>query len=218
VHWAKRSLDLILSFTGLLALSPILLITAILIKLNSPGPVFYRGIRVGQFGKPFRIFKFRTMAEDAEGLGASSTAEDDPRITSLGRFLRRHKLDESPQLINVLLGEMSLVGPRPQVPWAVALYSEEEKQLLEIRPGITDYASLRFPNEGKILRGSSDPDRDYLEKIHPEKMLLSLEYLKHQSFWLDCKILAKTLITVVFAPRVQNPIAGAETRRTHQRI
>lgn len=217
VQLAKRSLDLILSFIGLLALAPMLLIIAILIKLNSPGPIFYRGIRVGQFGASFRIFKFRTMVEHAEALGGSSTAEDDLRITSLGRILRRHKLDELPQLINVMLGDMSLVGPRPQVAWAVALYSEREKQILQIRPGITDYASLRFPNEGEILRASSDPDRDYLEKIHPEKMLLSLEYVKHQSLWLDCKILAKTLITVFFASRAQDTVPAAGTRRTHQR-
>ncbi len=212
----KRMFDLTVSVVGLVALSPLLLITSILIKLDSPGPIFYRGVRVGRFGKRFRIFKFRTMVENAEGIGASSTAEDDPRITSLGRFLRRHKLDELPQLINVLLGDMSLVGPRPQVPWAVALYSEQEKAVLRVRPGITDFAAVKYSNEGEILRGSSDPDQDYLEKIHPTKMSMSLEYLRQQSLWLDCKILVKTLSTLLFATDEGSSSIAGESRSAPQ--
>ena len=208
----KRLLDCLFSLAGLILFSPVLLLVACLIKLDSPGPVFYRGVRAGRFGKPFRIFKFRTMVANAEKLGGSSTADDDPRVTRFGGFLRKHKLDELPQLVNVLKGEMSLVGPRPQVPWAVALYSQQERALLEVRPGITDYASLRFPNEGAILRGSSDPDRDYLGKVHPEKMRLSLEYIRHQSLWLDCKILGKTLVTLVLPADTSQSNVSAESR------
>jgi len=193
----KRFFDIVFSSTGLVVLSPFFLSFALLIKIESKGPVFYRGIRVGRFGRLFRIFKFRSMVEDAEQLGGSSTSEADVRITQCGHFLRRFKLDELPQLINVLLGEMSLVGPRPQVAWAVERYSEKEKELLTVRPGMTDYASIRFRNEGEILRGSADPDRDYLEKIAPEKIRLGLEYVRHHSLWVDMKIIMATLWTIL---------------------
>ena len=143
------------------------------------------------------MLKFRTLVMNAEKLGASSTADDDPRITRLGKFLRRYKLDELPQLFNVLGGSMSLVGPRPQVQWAVDLYSAEERRVLEVPPGITDYASLHFPNEGEILKGSTDPDRDYMEKIHPRKMQLALQYVRERSLATDLKILIQTAGTVV---------------------
>lgn len=174
-------------------LSPLFLISALLINLNSKGPVFHRGTRIGRFEKPFKIFKFRTMIEGAEKLGPTSTAEDDPRITKIGRFIRKYKLDELPQLINVLKGEMSFVGPRPQIPWAVKLYTKEEKALLSVRPGITDYASISFPNEEEILRGSKDPDKDYMAKINPEKIKLGLQYVKDHSLWIDLKIILKTI-------------------------
>jgi lipopolysaccharide/colanic/teichoic acid biosynthesis glycosyltransferase len=189
----KRSFDILLSLFGLILLSPVLIFLGLLIKGEDGGPVFYRGMRVGRYGKPFKIFKFRTMAVNAEEIGGSSTANDDPRITRVGKLLRKYKLDELPQLINVLKSEMSIVGPRPQVQWAVDLYTLEEKQILSVLPGITDYASLKFPNEGEILRGSKDPDRDYMEKIHPEKMHLSLEYVKNRSMWIDVKIIFKTI-------------------------
>jgi lipopolysaccharide/colanic/teichoic acid biosynthesis glycosyltransferase len=189
----KRFFDLAVSAVGLLAIGPVLLWFALRIKREDGGPVFYRGERVGLHGETFRIFKFRTMVVDAEKLGASSTSDDDPRITRIGKLLRKYKLDELPQLINVLKGDMSFVGPRPQVKWAVDLYTEEERKLLSIRPGITDYASLKFPNEGEILKGSKDPDKDYMEKIHPEKMRLSLEYLRNRSFWLDIKLIFQTV-------------------------
>lgn len=194
----KRALDLIISLIGVLLLSPFLIIIALLIKLNSKGPVFYRGVRAGLFGKPFHMFKFRTMVQDADRIGGASTPNDDRRITKVGRFLRKFKIDELPQLFNVLAGQMSLVGPRPQVLWAVERYTDEEKIALTVLPGITDYASLRFRNEGEILRGSADPDKDYFEKIHPEKMRLTLEYVRNQSFWFDCKILLETLAVLVF--------------------
>ncbi len=195
----KRLFDFAGSLVGLVVMSPVLLVVSILIKLDSGGPVFYRGVRTGRFGKPFRIFKFRTMVQDAEKSGPSSTANDDPRITKIGRILRRHKLDELPQLINVLCGEMSLVGPRPQIPWAAERYTSEEKEVLTLRPGMTDFASLRFKDEGEILCGSPDPDKDYFEKIHPEKMRLSLEYVRNRTFWLDCKIVWETIVAVLFS-------------------
>jgi lipopolysaccharide/colanic/teichoic acid biosynthesis glycosyltransferase len=196
----KRVFDLVFSVFGLVLLSPLVLALIVFVKIDSPGPVFYRGLRVGRYGKTFRIFKFRTMAEDAEKLGGTSTPEDDPRVTRVGRFLRKYKLDELPQILNVIAGEMSLVGPRPQVPWAVELYTQEERTILNARPGITDYASVRFRDEGEILRGSANPDKDYFEKIHPEKMRLSLEYVRKQSLWLDCQILWKTLEAVALRP------------------
>jgi lipopolysaccharide/colanic/teichoic acid biosynthesis glycosyltransferase len=193
----KRAFDISVSFLGLLFLSPVLFLIAAMIKKEDRGPIFYRGKRVGLNGKIFYIFKFRTMVVNAEQIGASSTADDDPRITKIGKLLRKYKLDELPQLLNVLKGEMSFVGPRPQVEWAVALYSADDRQVLTIRPGITDYASLRFPNEGEILKGSRNPDHDYMEKIHPEKMRLSLEYVRIHSFWTDMKIIFQTIVTIL---------------------
>ena len=193
----KRSFDLILSLLGLIILAPLLAALALLIKLDSPGPVFYRGVRAGRFGKPFRIFKFRTMVVNADKIGGPSTSADDPRITGVGRFLRRFKLDELPQLLNVVKGEMSFVGPRPEVMQEVALYTEEETQLLDVRPGITDWASIRFRNEGEILRGSADPHQAYCEKIRPEKIRLGLEYVRKQSFVTDCKIILRTLKAIL---------------------
>ena len=193
----KRSFDLILSLLGLIVLAPLLAALALLIKLDSPGPVFYRGVRAGRNGKPFRIFKFRTMVMNADKIGGPSSAADDPRITRVGQFLRRYKLDELPQLLNVAKGEMSLVGPRPEVLQEVLLYTEEEKRLLEVRPGITDWASIRFRNEGEILRGSADPHAAYREKIRPEKIRLGLEYVERRSFLTDCKIIVRTLKAIL---------------------
>ena len=192
----KRAFDLVASALGILILSPLLLFISAWIKLDSKGPVFYRGTRVGRFGKSFRIFKYRTMVMNADKIGGSSTPDDDPRLTRIGKLLRRYKLDELPQLLNVVTGEMSLVGPRPQVQWAVDLYTPEEREVLTVRPGITDYASVHFPNEGEILMGSVDPDKDYMEKIHPKKMRLSLEYVRSRSFWVDLKIILQTIVAV----------------------
>ena len=192
----KRVFDFTLAAFGLILLSPLLAAVALAIKLDSPGPVLYRGVRVGLNGRQFGMLKFRTMVVNAEAIGGSSTPEDDSRVTKVGRLLRNAKLDEVPQLINVLKGDMSFVGPRPQVKWAVDRYTPEERLVLTVRPGITDYASLRFANEGEILKGSTDPDRDYMEKIHPEKMRLSLEYVRSRSFSTDLVILGRTLGTV----------------------
>jgi lipopolysaccharide/colanic/teichoic acid biosynthesis glycosyltransferase len=205
----KRLFDLICSALGTAVLSPLFALIALAIKLESKGPIFYRGVRAGRFGEDFRIFKFRTMVENAEALGSACAPEDDHRITRVGRVLRRLKLDELPQLLNVMRGEMSLVGPRPQFPWVLEQYTPEERTILSLRPGITDFASIRFRNEGEILRGSPNPDKDYFEKIHPEKLRLSLKYLHEQSFWLDCKILLRTAWVVFFPDHsfdaVKNP-------------
>jgi len=196
----KRTFDIIVSTIGLLLAVPLLAYMALRIKFDSRGPVLYRGERVGKHGRTFRIYKFRTMVVDAERLGASSTAADDPRITRCGAWLRQYKLDELPQLINVLLGDMSLVGPRPQVGWAVAQYTAEERKLLNVRPGITDEASIAFRHEAEILRGSSDPDKTYLELIAPEKIRLGLHYVEHHNLWNDIWILAKTIVCMFAEP------------------
>ncbi len=193
----KRTVDILCCVVGLIVFGPALLLFARSIKREDHGPVFYRGERIGLHGKPFRIFKFRTMVVDAEKLGASSTSDDDERITKIGRFLRRYKLDELPQLINVLIGDMSLVGPRPEVKKFTDLYTDEEKMILTIRPGITDWASIWNPDEGAILAGSTDPDRDYLEKIRPEKIRLQLKYVRERSFWTDLRIIILTLKTIL---------------------
>ena len=193
----KRLFDIIFSLLGLIMLLPVLLIIAILIKKEDGGPVFYRGIRIGRRGKPFRMFKFRTMVVNADQIGGPSTADDDLRITRIGKFMRKYKLDEIPQLINVLRGQMSFVGPRPEVPLYVNMFSEEEKQILTVKPGITDWASLWDSNEGAILAGSKDPEKDYMEKIRPQKLRLQLEYVRNRSFWVDMTIIFKTLLKVI---------------------
>ena len=193
----KRSFDIILSFVGLLFLAPLIIIIAAIIKSEDSGSVFYRGKRVGRFGKLFRIYKFRTMVANAENLGGLSTADDDPRITKTGKFLRKYKLDELPQLINVLKSEMSFVGPRPEVQHYVDMFTEEEKAILNVRPGITDWASLWNPDEGAILKGSKDPEKAYMEMIRPEKLKLQLKYVKKNSFWIDLKIILLTLKTIM---------------------
>ena len=197
----KRLFDIIISFIGLLLLCPFLITISIIIKATSPGTVFYRGVRVGKKGKLFRIYKFRTMVMDAEKIGPASTASDDPRITKIGHFLRRYKLDELPQLINVFLGAMSFVGPRPEVQKWVDKYTEEEKIILDLRPGITDYASLRFPNENEILKMHKDefPDADdaYGVYIRPEKIRLQMEYARHHNVFIDLKIIFNTIKAVL---------------------
>jgi len=194
----KRLFDLGLAATMLAVVWPVLLVAAVLIKLDSAGPVFFRGVRVGRHGRSFRIFKFRTMVANADKMGGPSTAADDPRITRMGRFIRRFNLDELPQLLNVLKGEMSIVGPRPEVPQYVAMFTEEEKRILTVRPGITDWATLWIGNEGKWLEGSDDPEKVYLEKLWPEKHRLQLEYVRRQSLWVDCQIMLKTLKVHLF--------------------
>ena len=199
----KRATDILFSVIGLLVTSPLFLAIALRIWLEDGKPIFYRGERVGRFGKRFKMLKFRTMVVNAESLGGPSTADHDPRITRCGRLLRKYKLDEFPQLINVLRGEMSIVGPRPEVPFYVNLFSDEEKAILSVRPGITDWASLWNSDEGVVLAGSADPERAYLERIRPEKIRLQLAYVRNQSFLVDLGIIAQTVLTVLTKRRPQ---------------
>lgn len=193
----KRLFDFIVSLIGLLISSPIFLIVAIMIKRGSKGPVFYRGERAGRNGKLFRIFKFRTMVPNAEEIGGPSTAGDDPRLTKTSSFLKKYQLDELPQLINVVKGEMSLVGPRPEVPMYINMLKPEEKEaILSVKPGMTDLASLWNFHEGEILRGSSDPEKTYMEKIRPKKVELQIKYVRERSFGLDIKLILKTIAKV----------------------
>jgi len=188
----KRSFDLICALILLILLAPFLLALAFVVRLSSPGPAFYGGIRVGCNGKPFRMWKFRTMVANAEELGGACTSSNDPRITRLGRWLRWYKLDELPQLVNVLLGEMSFVGPRPEVQQYVELYSDEEKAILSLKPGITDWATIWDCDEEQLLAGYPDPERKYLEWIRPEKIRRQLEYVNVHTFSADLKILFVT--------------------------
>jgi lipopolysaccharide/colanic/teichoic acid biosynthesis glycosyltransferase len=194
----KRILDVFISATLLLLLSPVFLFLALAIKADSPGPVFYRGVRVGRHGRTFRIYKFRSMVQDAEKRGASSTNLTDARVTKVGRLIRKCKLDEFSQLINVLLGDMSLVGPRPEVQKFVDMYTEEEKLILAVRPGITDWSSIRFHNEGEIIEASgiADADEAYARIIRPDKLRLQLKYVRERNLWIDMKILLRTVLTI----------------------
>lgn len=198
----KRFLDIVLASVSLLILLPFMLVTAIAVRLETPGPILYRGARVGRFGKTFHILKFRTMFERPESYaGPSSSGDDDPRVTRVGLILRSTKINELPQLLNVLKGDMSFVGPRPQVQWDVDLYTPEEKQILDIPPGITDLASLKYHNEGDILLGSQDPDADYMRLIRPGKLKLQLYYVRHRSLFLDLYLIYKTA-ELLFASRL----------------
>lgn len=194
----KRWFDLLASGLGLIALSPLLMLIALLIKLDSKGPVFFRQERVGRFGKVFRIHKFRTMITDAERKGLQITVGADARVTRLGGTLRKYKLDELPQLIDVLLGDMSLVGPRPEVPRYVACYPEETKDIvLSVRPGITDWASIEYKDENRILGLAEDPHRAYVEQVLPVKLGYYINYVRRRTFWGDLKIILATLVAIV---------------------
>ncbi|MDR3593885.1 sugar transferase [Clostridium sp.] len=193
----KRIFDLICSTLGLIVLSPVLIIIAIRIKTGSDGPVFFKQIRVGENNKEFEILKFRTMVVDAEKLGRQITVGNDSRITKIGAFLRKYKLDELPQLINVFKGEMSLVGPRPEVPRYVKLYNEEQKKVLEVKPGITDLASIRYRDENDLLGEAENPDEFYINIIMPDKLALNLEYINKNNVFFDIYIIFKTIIKCI---------------------
>lgn len=205
----KRVLDIAAATLGLLVLSPLFAAIAVAIACGSKGPVFYRGARIGRHGVPFRMLKFRTMVVDADQKGGPSTPAEDPRVTREGRLLRRYKLDELPQLVNVLAGDMSLVGPRPEVPQYVALYTPEERHILSVRPGLTDFASLWNIDEGALLAGSPDPERTYLEEIRPTKLRLQLEYVRRQSTETDLAILWATACAVLSRRPPKLPIPDA---------
>ena len=188
----KRIFDTILSLFGLIILLPFMLIIAIFIKLDSKGPIFFKQVRVTKNGREFKIFKYRTMRVGSDKF-SQITVGRDSRITKVGDFLRKYKLDEIPQLINVLIGDMSLVGPRPEVPKYVALYTEEQREILKVRAGITDYASIEFSNENDILANETDPEKAYIEKIMPRKIGLNKKYLSEISVMTDIKIILLTI-------------------------
>jgi lipopolysaccharide/colanic/teichoic acid biosynthesis glycosyltransferase len=194
----KRAFDTVASGVGLVLLAPLLGAIACVIVLDSRGPVFFRQRRVGRGGRTFRIYKFRTMREDAARRGPEITVDCDPRVTRAGAVLRRWKLDELPQLINVLVGDMSLVGPRPEVPRYVEFWDERTRDvILSVRPGITDPASIEFRNEIELLEGSADPIQTYVQEIAPRKNRLAVAYVENASLWTDLKILFRTLYVVV---------------------
>ncbi len=192
-RYGKRLFDLVAAGLGLMILSPLFLVIAVLIKAHDGGPVFFRQVRVGRGGRLFRIFKFRTMVVNAEQMGAQLTTGKDPRITGIGRFLRKYKLDELPQLLNVVKGDMSLVGPRPEVPRYVAIFARDYKKILTVRPGITDYASLVYRNENELLDGADDPEKMYVKKVLPEKIKMNYRYIETMGFIVDIKIILSTI-------------------------
>jgi len=193
----KHFFDIVFSLAGLVILLPLFVVIAVWIRIDSAGPIFFRQIRIGRHGRPFRIFKFRTMHADAESRGRKITVGDDPRITRVGHFLRKFKLDELPQLFNVVKGEMSLVGPRPEVPRYVEFYPEEIRtQVLSVRPGITDIASILYKDENTMLAGAADPEATYVTVVLPEKLKHSVQYVSERTLWLDFKIILITLMEV----------------------
>ena len=194
---AKRAMDIAISAAALCVLWPVFLLIALAIVIDDPGPVFYRQVRVGRGGRPFRIFKFRTMVVDADKKGLSITVGRDSRITRVGAFLRKTKLDELAQLLNVLCGQMSFVGPRPEVPRYVELYTPYQRQVLLVRPGITDYASIAYRNENDLLAGADDPERMYIETIMPDKIELNMKYLREISPLTDVRLIFRTVLAVI---------------------
>ncbi len=193
----KRLFDIVASGLGLIFLSPLFLIVAIWIKLDSPGPVFFRQVRVGRFNKDFRIFKFRTMRVGSDKGSQITIGGRDPRVTRAGYWLRKFKIDELPQLINVFIGDMSLVGPRPEVRRYVDLYTPEQMHVLDVRPGITDAASIKFRNESEFLKQVEDPEKHYIEVIMPMKLDLYLQYANYHSFKGDIRLILETIWTVI---------------------
>ena len=193
----KRCFDIIFSIIGLALLSPILLVIGLIIRLDSKGPVIYKQDRVGKRGADFKIFKFRTMRLNADKQGLLTVGDRDPRITKFGYFLRKYKLDEFPQLFNVLMGSMSFVGPRPEVRKYVNYYTKSDQEILQLKPGITDYASIHFRNEAELLKSASDSEKTYLNEIMPEKIRLNKIYLREHSIIIDFKIIFKTLLSII---------------------
>src|SRR5213594_3029441 len=193
----KRSCDIIISFLGLLLLSPALVVTSLLIKLDSRGPAFFRQERIGRRFQTFSIYKFRTMVADASEKGGLLTSARDSRITRLGRILRKSKIDELPQLINVLRGEMTLVGPRPEVRRYVNLFRHDYEEILRVPPGITDLASLKYRDESALLALVADPEREYITRVLPDKITLAKEYVRRSSFHFDVSLILKTLAKIL---------------------
>ncbi|MFD2823599.1 sugar transferase [Lacinutrix iliipiscaria] len=193
----KRLFDIVFSCIGLIILSPILLVIAILIKLESKGSIFYKQVRVGRHNQDFKIFKFRTMFIGSDKKGLLTLGDKDSRVTKVGYYLRKYKLDELPQLINVLIGNMSFVGPRPEVRKYVDHYSKDDLEIFKIKPGITDYASIAFRDEAELLKATNHPEKLYIEDIMPKKIALNKKYLNNNSLIADIKIICQTLLTII---------------------
>jgi lipopolysaccharide/colanic/teichoic acid biosynthesis glycosyltransferase len=198
----KRAMDIVFATAGLIAAAPLMALIALAIYRCDRRPVLFSQTRVGQFGRQFRLYKFRTMIADAEKLGIPLTAGNDRRITGIGRWLRRSKLDELPQLWNVVKGDMSLVGPRPEVPRYVALYTADQRRVLDVRPGITDPASLDAFDEGEVLANSVDPEQTYCQTLMPRKLRTNLEYIRSRSVLTDLAVIVKTIRRVLFNSRL----------------
>lgn len=193
----KRLFDIFASGLGLVCLSPLFAILAVWIKLDSRGPVFYRQVRVGKDNKNFRLFKFRSMRPDADKLGLITVGGHDPRVTRSGYYIRKYKLDEFPQLINVFKGDMSLVGPRPEVRKYVDMYTPEQMRVLSVRPGITSLASIRYRNENEILATAEDPDKCYIEQVMPDKLKIDLEYVDRATLLNDIRLIFSTFREII---------------------
>jgi lipopolysaccharide/colanic/teichoic acid biosynthesis glycosyltransferase len=194
--FCKRTFDLTSALVGIVLVSPVLLLAAILVKLSSAGPVFYRQRRMGRNFVPFDILKFRTMVVDADKRGGQITAGADPRITRVGHWLRKTKVDELPQLFNVLVGQMSLVGPRPEVPKYVEMYREQFAYVLSVRPGVTDPASVKYRDEATLLGASPDPEREYVERVLPDKLAIARDYIARATFGSDLAVIVRTVVRV----------------------
>jgi lipopolysaccharide/colanic/teichoic acid biosynthesis glycosyltransferase len=193
----KRLFDIVTAGVALVLLSPLFLLIAVIIKIDSPGPVFFRQERIGKDFHPFQIYKFRTMRRDAEKAGALVTAGEDARVTRAGRYLRRTKLDELPQFINIVKGEMSLVGPRPEVSRYVELFRPDYEEILRVRPGLTDLASLKYRDEAGLLGSAADPEREYLAQVLPDKLKMAKDYLRQSSFVFDLRLIGRTLVKII---------------------
>ncbi len=194
---AKRAFDFLFSVIGLVAITPVMLLLALIITIDSKGGVFYKQVRIGKNKKPFKLYKFRSMSTDADKKGLLTVGNKDSRITKIGYYLRKYKLDELPQLINVLFGNMSFVGPRPEVEKYVELYNQEQLMVFNVKPGITDWASIKYVNENEILAKSSQPEKTYIEEIMPAKLKLNLEYVKHNNVFVDIKIILLTIKAII---------------------
>lgn len=193
----KRAFDLLFSLTGLVFLLPVFSIISVFIIIGSKGPVFYKQIRVGRNNVNFGLLKFRTMCTGADSLGLLTVGDNDPRVTTVGFWLRKYKIDELPQLINILIGDMSFVGPRPEVRKYVELYDTGQQRVLSVKPGITDWASIQFCNENQLLASADDPEGFYIKNIIPLKINRNLEYIDHHSLWIDLKIIILTLKKII---------------------
>jgi lipopolysaccharide/colanic/teichoic acid biosynthesis glycosyltransferase len=202
----KRAFDIVAALLGLIVLSPLFAIVALIIRLQDGSPIFFRQERIGRGGTPFRMWKFRTMVRHAEHLGAPLTVGRDPRITAIGHWLRKLKIDEFPQLINVLKGEMSLVGPRPEVAKYVVMYSPHQQRVLDLIPGITDPSSIRYRNESEFLATSPDPERTYVEIVMPDKIRINLEYAEGASAWSDVVVVLQTIMKIMPGREAETPM------------